>query len=171
MEPAEALRTACSQNLHRLTLNYHRDFPRDPKERSAAIRQYRVWILKRCSSPESIAALIEAAMEKCKRRPTIAELAEIFAELHPAAAPQTYAPELTPEEQAQRDEFMRKWRAEEAEAAADRRRKYLEIRDRKLAGKPSPPAQPPVEVKPITPEDIDRAVRDRAAAKAEGGGE
>jgi hypothetical protein len=172
MQPSEDLQADCLALLKRFLLNY-RDFPRDAGERREAMREYRDWFLARCKTREEIAAVVDDAIQTRRRRPTLAELNDIHRLRYPPPepAPQIAStlPELTPEERAQRDEFMRNWRAREDAEAERRRREWLALR-----AKPAPARTEvfePRKLEPITPEDVERVVKERAAAKAEGGEE
>jgi hypothetical protein len=151
MEPAE-LRTVCSAQVARL-LAFRDLNPRN----TILLREYRDWLEAHCADERQARELIDDAL-KLESRPTIADLNRIWLKLHPAPSAE---PELTPEEREHQKEWQRNWYAEELRGAEERRRQYLEWRDKQVAAKRPIPLNPiRIEsLRPITREDVDRTQR------------
>jgi hypothetical protein len=147
----------------------YRDLPRDQEELKRLMGEYSGWLCAHCRTQQEVDAVIDRALQTLKKRPTLAEMNEIWTEVNPPIPPMPVStmPELSPEEREQQREFQRNWYAEQLEGAPERKRNFIEARGRMLSAKrPMPTQQVRIDTpQPITPEDVKRALESLRKAK------
>jgi hypothetical protein len=119
-----------------------------------ALAEYRKWLQRKCSTPEQAERIIDAAIE-LPDLPSIADLNELYRRLF------TPPPvEISEHEQAAKREYLQRWYALELQEA-ERRRQRLSEAPAKRTDQPAPGQVPAAILKPITAEDIEKALGDR----------